>query len=385
MKPRTVTILWIIAIVLGIAASIVKFGTNADQATRTTLSPGDKLIKNLPVRDITTVTLTQGDSTTTLTRNPDQTWGVTERSGYAVNYELLRNLLGALAELEVTQGYPSSSKHFTRFGLAEKPEQSAEPGKTTTQALKITIRSNATAPLAEIFLGKYSGTSHAGGRFVRLATDHSGVYAVGETFPGVTADPKDWLNKDFLKIDQIKSIALTAPADPTFQPWKLIRRPKTDGTPNPRGQFQLADLSDAEVMQITSTSPLRNLFSYTSFQDVLSEQQAAATANPDQKLKRTATITTHDGPTYSITFWPQKATPKAPATNPNLPPLQPSYLLTINTTPTDNNPAQPLVGHIYQVSQNTISPLQKQRKDFIKSKNKPTATTPPVHIPAHHK
>ena len=48
MKSRTVIILWAIAIVLGIAASIVKFGSDDDNATRTTLSPGDKLIENLP-------------------------------------------------------------------------------------------------------------------------------------------------------------------------------------------------------------------------------------------------------------------------------------------------------------------------------------------------
>ncbi len=57
----------------------------------------------------------------------------------------------------------------------------------------------ARATVSEVFFGKFSGTSQAGGRFLRLAHDDSGVYAVGETFPGVTASPKDWLSKDFLK------------------------------------------------------------------------------------------------------------------------------------------------------------------------------------------
>ncbi len=115
--------------------------------------------------------------------------------------------------------------------------------------------------VAKVFLGKYSGTSRAGGRFVRISSDDSGVYAVGETFPGVTASPKDWVNKDFLKIDQIKTIALSAPADPDFKPWKLIRHPKTDGSENPSGQLTLKGMTDQEVMQLTSTNPLRNLFS----------------------------------------------------------------------------------------------------------------------------
>lgn len=411
MKSRTVIILWAIAIVLGIAASIVKFGSNDDNVTRTTLSPGDNLVENLPIREITEVTLTKGDDSTKLVRTGEDTWGVSERANYAVNYELLRNLLGALGELEVTQGYPSESEHYGRFGLAAEAEDDNEEG------LRISLKGKDGAQVAEVFFGKYSGTSQTGGRFVRIASDDSGVYAVGETFPGVTASPKDWVNKDFLKIDQIKSIALSAPADPIFKPWKLIRHPKTDGSENPSGQLTLDGMTDQEVMQLTSTNPLRNLFSYSAFQDILSEKEADETASPDTKLKRQAVITTYDGFTYTLTFWAQKEKPKDTNADPRLPAVQPGYLLTINVSAdivemrvpeADESKEKPEViksrdaefttkqtalkeklataqafnGRIYQISQSTISPLQKKRSDFVKSKNKPTATTPAVRVPA---
>jgi len=411
MKSRTVIILWAIAIVLGIAASIVKFGSNDDNATRTTLSPGDKLVENLPIREITEVTLTKGDDTTKLVRTGEDTWGVSERDNYAVNHELLRNLLGALGQLEVTQGYPSESKHFGRFGLAAEAEIESE------EALRVTMKGKDGVQVAEVFFGKFSGTSRAGGRFVRISSDDSGVYAVGETFPGVTASPKDWVNKDFLKIDQIKSIALSAPADPIFKSWKLIRHPKTDGSENPSGQLTLEGMTAQEVMQLTSTNPLRNLLSYSTFQDILTEKEAAETAAFDTKLKRQAVITTYDGFTYTLTFWAQKEKPKDPNADERLPAVQPGYLLTIKTNAdiaekripeADESKGKPEViksrdaefslkqkalkeklstdqafnGRIYQISQSTISPLQKKRSDFVKAKNKPTATTPAVRAPA---
>lgn len=408
MKSRTVIILWIIALALGITTSVVKFGSNDENTTHTKLSPGQKLLEDLPIREITSVTLTQGKKTTHLKKDSTQGWSVTERNNYPINYANLRNLLGSLAELEVTQGYPTGSEHLGRFGLAEESEKKSE------QALRVTMTNKDGNTVADVFLGKFSGTSHVGGRFIRIASDNSGVYAVSETFPGITATAKDWLNQDFLKIDQIKTISLSAPADPEFKPWKLIRHPKTDGSPNPNGQLTLDGMTNKEVMQLTSTNPLRNLFSYSGFQDVLSKKQAANTANPNPKLKRRATITTYDGLTYTLDFRPQKNKPKNPDADDRLPPVQPSYLLTItvtadipekrtpvaNETPEETKArdtafatqqkslkekltaAQALTGHIYQISQSTISPLQKKRSDFVKSKTNSSALTPPVREPA---
>lgn len=387
MKSRTVITLWIIAIVLGIIASIVQFGGNDDSITHTKLKPGEKILPDLPIRSITKVTISQGENSTHLSQLGDGVWGVSERADYPVNYEKLRNLLGALGTVEIAQGYPADSKHFARYGLKETSAEASERG------LRVTMAQSDGTVVADVFLGKYSGTSRAAGRFLRLSNDGTGVYAVGETFPGITADPKDWLGKDFLKIEKIKSIAVSAPADPAFKPWKLIRHPNTDGTINENGQFKLADMSDDEVMQLTSTNPLRNLFSYASFLDVLTTEKAKESANPDKKLKRQAVVTTFDGLTYTLTFRPQKEQPKDPEADPRLPAVQPNYLLTVEVSSTSKkksdsetlkkllDTAHDFGGRIYQVSQSTVSPLQKKRADFVKSKNKPTATTPPVRVP----
>lgn len=414
MKSRTVILLWIIAIVLGITASVIKFGRDDTQATRTKLAPGDKIIAQLPIRELTKVTLSSAKETTHLVRSAtdDQFWGVMERDHYPVDYELLRNLLGALSELEVAQGYPANSKHHARFGLSAS---AGEQGDEASEALVVTITGKDDAIVETIYLGHYAGSGQTGGRFLRLASDDSGVYAVAETFPGVTASPQDWLSRDFLTIDQIKSIAVAAPADPAFKPWQLVRQPKADGSPNPNGQFQLAGMAADEVMELTSTNQLRKLFNYASFQDILSEQEASASANPDQTLRRQATLTTYDGLSYVIEFWPQQDKPGDPNADDRLPPAPPSCLLTIKVTanlPATRNPeqdesgqkkdvdvareaefekkkmaleeklaaAQALTGRIYQVSQSTVAPLQKNRSDFVKTSG-PQSTVPSPLLP----
>lgn len=390
MKSQTVFILWAIAVVLGIAACIVKFGGDDDDQTRTKRAPGDRLIAHLPIRELTKVSLGQGAENTTLVRLDEDRWGVSERDNNPVDHELLRNLLGALGELNVTQAYPSSDKHHDRFGLAPG---SGITDEAADQALVVTIFRGENAILETVYIGKLLGTSRSGGRFIRIGSDSGAVYTVNETFPGVSALPRDWINKDFLKIDQIETIEVSAPSDPEFTSWKLSRQSKADGSVNPDGQFKLADLTQNEVMQLTSTNSFRNLFAYSNVQDVLSKEEAAARANPDIKLKRRATITTYDGFHYVLYLQPlsQAVMPAGP--DDRLPPTPASYLVSISVscdsledaTNEDSgssngelppgssalrkklDQAKSLTGRIFQVSHSTISPFLMNRSDFAKT------------------
>ncbi len=400
MKSLTVIILWIFAILLGVAAYFVKFHGEEEIITRTKLAPGEKLFESLPIREIYRVTLNQGEEVTHLVRGEGNAWGVKERGDYAINYELLRSLLGSLNSLEVTQGYPADSKYFSRFGLSDDIAED-DQNRGYLGAIKVSMYDQAGAKIQEIWLGKYSGSSRVGGRFVRILGDDSGVYAVAQTFPSVTANPKDWLGKEFLQIEEMKSIALTAPADPSFVNWKLSRA-------NSQSQFSLVGMSENEVMQLTSTNALRSLFAGGSFQDVLSKERSVELSVTDEKLKRQAMIITFDHLTYHLDFWPHKQKPKDPNTDPRLPALQPSYNLTIKVTedfPQERNKradetpeegakldaqftqlqkiarekfhaAKALEGRIFQVSQSVIAPLQKERSDFVTPQQKPAAGAP---------
>jgi len=383
MKKRTVLLLWLLALALGTTVYFVKFQKTKQKTTHTKLAPGDKLLPDLPIRELTKVTLHQGKDTTTLTRDANNQWSIQERANYPANHELLRNLLGTLKELRITQGYPCPEQYLGRFGLA------AESSTPSDLGLRVTMSTNKNS--SEIFLGKYNGaTRNTMGRFIRLTTDSSGVYAVGETFPGVYADPPAWLDKTFFTIHNIQSIQLTAPNDPEFQSWNIVR-----SSIKPTDQFKLSDLKENETMLLTSTGKLRHLFAVTSFQDVLTPAQVKQTSNPDPKLKRQVVITTFDNLTYTITYWPQ-APKKQPVKDPDspLPPAKPSYILTVqlqgdlpagprkklpNETPPQTQALDKLYAQLqqsvpavkklqtryFQVGHTMLDLLNKSRKDFV--------------------
>jgi len=394
MKPRTVIILWTVAAALGIAAYFVKFHSTDANLTKTHLTSGEKILPDLAPQELTSVTLTQGEETTTITRDQNNLWTVNERNHYPANHELLRNLLGALGELQVTQGYPCSQDDYGRFGVA------AESKEETDLGLRVTMTNAQGVALAEIFLGKYNGADRKTvGRFIRISGDDSGVYVAGETFPGVYADPPTWLQNAFIHIENIRSIEVSAPNDPDFKTWEVSK-----ATSAARSQFKLTDLTDQETMRLTSTKGLRSLLAVTSFQDTLTPAEAKKTANPDATLKRQVKIQTFDGIRYTITFWPQKEKPitSAPAPDPEspLPPAQAAFLLTVDISAdlTETRPKNPeekpedtkqldaqfqmrqqslkkqialtqsFQGRIYQVGHTMLTPLLKSRSDFVSKK-----------------
>jgi hypothetical protein len=71
----------------------------------------------------------------------------------------------------------------------------------------------------------------------------------------------------------------------------------------------------AEVLDATVAWPIKNLFSYARFEDVVPADKLAGRA--DAAGKRTAIIETFEGFTYTLTLTPAKATPApAPAPDP---------------------------------------------------------------------
>ncbi len=373
MKSRTVIILWVTTILLGIVTYTVAFKNNTQAIQNTQLKAGDPLLEKLPITEAARITISRGDQSTDLKRLSDDIqrphWGVANRANHTINYNLLRNLLGTLNSIKIAQSYPCQSSHYNRFGLSESaPSHGSSLDQET--GTHITIFDQHNTKLAEVFLGKFSGNNQAMGRFIRVVGDDSGVYSIRERFPGITADPKDWLDHQFFKVNDIKSIAVTAPNDQTFTPWKLVKKLKPDGNPTANGQITLEGMAANEIIKLTSTNAFIKLFHSPRFIDVISKQQAQKTSKLDGKLKRTATIHTEDGISYRVHCWPEATSD----------PQDPKYLLSLEVTDLSPlgseqsvNPqkqaklkaASKFQGQVYLVSRPTVAPLLKERGDFI--------------------
>ncbi len=297
MKPRTVIILWIVALLLGVSVFLIKKSAGNDIKTATDRTAGQTLIPNLPAKEIASIHIADAELSVTLEQK-DGNWSVVERDGFKANPTEIIGFLRSLIELKVTQGIEAGPSFAPRFGMDEKSSDPAQRGITAT------LKDASGKSLATISFGKNldsvaSSSPFGGGsvgRFVRNHADESGFYAVSELFPSLSADPKNWLAEEFIKIEKIQSIALTQPGSDKNE---LELERDTE-----EADFKFTSAFPGVKIDPAAVAPLKSLFSYARFDDLVPTAEIAKRANPE-KLQ-TATIKTFEGLTYVLILQPSK-------------------------------------------------------------------------------
>ena len=323
MSKKQVLALWIIAVALVIAVAVVK-STRSDTFTSATeRDRGDTLLADFKPDEVAAITITQGKNTLSL-RKSEGVWTVTERDNYPALVRNVNELLRTLAEVKITQGIEAGPASAPRFGMDPESDDPAEQGTGLVLAnaegkeiARLTFGKNLEA--ANASASPFGGGST--GRFVRNHADESGIYVTSELFPTLTASPESWLNDEFLKIEKIKAITVSEPGKPDATAWKLTR-------PTADAEFALEGKTDAEELNTDNITPLKSLFSYARFEDVVTADKADAAWLKDQR--QTAVIETEEGFNYSLTFGPMQ---KPAETSPDAPAAE-SYLMTVTVTAT---------------------------------------------------
>lgn len=303
MNKRQVIILWSIAAALGVAVTAVKISRNQSAHSATHRSQGQTLFESFPATEANTIEIKGATESVTLTKK-DAKWSVVQRDHFPANGTFVNDLLRTLGELKVTQGMEAGPSFAPRFGMDENANTPADHGLT------ISFKDASSKEIAKVSLGKNieSGAPSspmmgggAVGRYIRNHADESGFYGVNEMFPSVSSEAKRWLASDFISPEKIKSISVTetGKSEPT---WKLTRDSE-------EAEFILVNAPAGKVLNATASAPLKTLFSYARFDDVVTADQVAA-RTADQG-KRTAVIETTEGFTYTV-----QITPTKPSTEP---------------------------------------------------------------------
>lgn len=416
MKPRTVTILWIIALLLGVSVYLLKKSEGGDNRNKTDRTAGEKLLADFAATETASIVISGADQTTTLEQK-DGKWTVTERDGFPANTRNINEFIRTLAELKVTQGIEAGPSFAPRFGMDEK---SSDP---TQRGITAAFKDKSGKELATISFGKNLdaaassspfGGGGATGRYVRNHADESGFYAVSEVFGTLSTDPKSWLADDFIKVERIKSISLSKPGSDDNE-YALVRDDEN-------AEFKFTDAFPGVKIDPAATSPLKSLFSYARFDDVIPAAKVAERASPEKLQK--ASISTFEGFTYDISLQPAKTTTPAPQGDAT-PPAAEEYLMDIKVsaelpkerkktdgekpeeaaaadkafaerlkTLTENlEKTKALEGRTFVVSKFTVDALLKGRAELMSKGPGPgadapplppgtSAFTPPVEIPA---
>ena len=287
MKGKQLAILLVLVAVLGGAWY---FLSQRNRASWSETGGGGGKVVEFPINDVAQVVIKNSTGELNLVKKADA-WTVKERADYPASFEQVSDLLRKLWELKTVQEVKAGASQLPRLELVE-------PGKGDKAGTLVEFKDKDGKTLAALLLGKkhmraseggpMDGGGFAAGRYVKPLSGAK-ISLVSETFENAEPKPERWLSKDFVKIENPKSIAVAGPTD--AQHWTVTRDSAT-------AEWKLADAKPDEKFDATKTSPLGSVFASPTFNDVLAPDAKPADTGFDKAT--TATIETFDGFRYEL-------------------------------------------------------------------------------------
>ncbi len=296
MNRNQLIILLVLVAILG-GAGIMLHNKQKSSWEGANPSAGKKLLGDFPINDVAHIEIKQGTNDLTLAKK-DETWRVRERSDYLANYSQIRDLLIKLGDLKIVQSEAVGQSQLTRLNLV--------PGTSTNSAVAVDFKDKNDKPIRSLLLGKKhmkksnrpnpmmgdmdddeSGGGYPDGRYVKTGGDSKDVILISDALANVDTKPDQWLNKDFFKVEKIRSVAVDFPV--ATNSWKLSRETET-------GEWKLADAKPTEQLDNSKASGVGNSLSSPTFNDV-------SMAKPEElglDKPTTVTLDTFDNFTYTL-------------------------------------------------------------------------------------
>lgn len=290
MNRKQLTILIALLAVIGGAGLVYLKKDNAEYASSGgTL--GQKLLEAFQVNDVAEVVITQDKQVVSLVKQ-DDLWRVKERQDYPANFSTIGDLIRKAADLKVVQSEQIGASQLARMELVE-------PGKGAGSGTAVEFKDKSGKTLRSMVLGKkqvkksespspFGGGDFPVGRWIMTSAKPGMAALVSETFGEAEPKPEQWLDKEFFKVEKVKSVSLTATN--ATNSWRVSR--ETEG-----GEWKLADARAGEVLDTNKVASLGSVLASPSFNDVV-----AADAKPeDTGMKAPAVLKfeTFDGFTYT--------------------------------------------------------------------------------------
>ena len=298
MNRKQLLILLVLVVVLGVAGLMLHQRNQTSWQGGSRQGAGSKLLGDLPVNDVATIVIKGGTNELDLARK-DNLWRVKQRNDYPANFTEISSFLLKAADLKAVQTEEIGSSQLGRYKLLP-------PGPATNTAVLVELRDQGGKVIRSLLLGKTHMRKSEGrpspmgdmgesegypdGRYVMVGTAAKTVAVVSDPLSNLEAKPESWLNKDFIKVEKIRSIAVAFPV--ATNSWKVTRDTET------ASDWKLADAKPDEKLDSAKTSSFSYALSSPSFNDVL-----PADTKPEQiglDKPTVVTIDTFDNFTYTI-------------------------------------------------------------------------------------
>jgi hypothetical protein len=255
---------------------------------------GAKLLPDFRIAEVAEIRLQDAKNQITLARR-EGAWRVLERGGYAADLQQISDFMIKLAELKVTQVEQVGAPHLARLELVE-------PGKGEGAGTLVELRDAAGKPLARLVIGKKvlkkdplnplpaAKDGVPAGRYVLAANAQDTVVVVSDPLHAAEAVPGRWLEKDFFKVERVKTLAVGPEGEAPR--WKIARAEEWGPWKFAGGEGTL-DASAA----VSAVNALANL----AFKDVVADPRPEQTERPLVALAET-----FDNLVYTVKLAPVK-------------------------------------------------------------------------------
>lgn len=288
MNRKQLTLLIVVGAVFG-GLGWVAYQKQNKAYTDSTQKMGGKLLPNFPLNDVEQIVIKQSGGELHLAKK-DDIWVVKDRGDYPANFSNISDLLRKFWELKVAKPVKTGPSRLPMLELVS-PDKGAgtlvefkdKSGKVINSVL-LGAKSMKQAGEDSPFGG---GGGFPDGRYVMVGSDVQSVALVTEPFTSAEAKPENWLEKEWFKVEKLKSVSVVTTN--ATNNWKLSRESET-------GEWKLADAKKDEALDNGKSGTVTSALSYPSFNDV-----ATNSAPPSTGLDKpiTATLETFDGVTYT--------------------------------------------------------------------------------------
>jgi Domain of unknown function (DUF4340) len=288
MKGRQLAIVLILLVALGAVAWFLN-RRNSESWRNSATSAGEKIL-NFPLNDVAHITIKGAGAELNLVKKGDA-WRVAERADYPANFEKVSGLLRKVWELHPVQDVKVGPSQLQRLQLTQPTN---DPNSSMLLDLQDAKGKRVGALLAgkkqmrdsDEGMGARGGL--AAGRYIMPEDGSNRVFAVSQPLEELQTKPEQWLNRDFIKIENPRLISVagqggvnwTVTRESSSAPWKLV------------------DPKPGEELDKNKTAGLATLFSYAYFADVLAPNASPAETGLDHPT--TAHIETFDNFTYDL-------------------------------------------------------------------------------------
>ena len=289
MNRKQFLILLVLVAVIGGAGLLVNKQRQGDWQ-QSSSGGGQKLAGSLDVNAVASVSIKSGAGGLTLAKQGDA-WVVKERGDYAANFGTIADLIRKFADVKAVQTEQVGASQYARLELQA-------PGDGEGKGTLVELKGKDGKALKSVVLGKkqtkkseggpFGGGDFPVGRWVRDTASKDTVIVTSEQFSDAEPKPENWLEKDFLKVEKLKSVAVSYATNAAIG-WKVTR--ETEG-----GEWKLAGLKPSEQVDTNKLTAIGSPLSSASFADVVADPK------PDKLgLDKPAILTleTFDGFTYT--------------------------------------------------------------------------------------